>query len=161
MTYKEHFSEFKKELKLFNIKIAYRSCNPLVNDRTFACNKLLYAERLFICPICKNLERALLTHQRDPKTGMPMKGGVNAPDHDSDAFGMAVHYLLSWNRDLKPLYDVTLKYMYDKRRARGADAVELEVASRMISADKLKSVPLLQAPNVEKKAKEEALVKQP
>ena len=151
MTYKEHFSEFKKELKLFNIKIAYRSCNPLVNDRTFACNKLLYAERLFICPICKNLEHALLTHQRDPKTGMPMKGGVNAPDHDSDAFGMAVHYLLSWNRDLKPLYDVTLKYMYDKRRARGADAVELEVASRMISADKLKSVPLLQAPNVENK----------
>ena len=53
---------------------------------------------------------------------------------------------------MKPLYDVTLKYMYDKRRARGADAVELEVASRMISADKLKSVPLLQAPNVENKA---------
>lgn len=159
MTYKEHFSEFKKELKLFNIKIAYRSCNPLVNDRTFACNKLLYAERLFICPICKNLEHALLTHQRDPKTGMPMKGGVNAPDHDSDAFGMAVHYLLSWNRDLKPLYDVTLRYIYDKRRARGADAVELEVASRMISADKLKSVPLLQAPNVENK--EETIAKQP
>lgn len=152
MTYKEHFSEFKKELKLFNIKIAYRSCNPLVNDRIFACNKLLYAERLFICPICKNLERSLLTHQRDPKTGMPMKGGVNSPDHDSDAFGMAVHYLLSWNRDLKPLYDVTLRYIYDKRRARGADAVELEVASRMISADKLKSVPVLQAPNVEKQA---------
>jgi len=103
MTYKEHFSEFKKELRNFDIKIAYRACNPLVNDRVFACNKLLYAERLFITPICKNLEKALLTHQRDPKTGMPMKGGVKAPDHDSDAFGMAVHYLLSWNRDLKPL----------------------------------------------------------
>ncbi len=149
MTYKEHFTEFKKELRTFKITIAYRSCNPLVNDRTFACNKLFHAERLFVCPICKNLEKALLTHQRDPKTGMPMKGGVNSPDHDSDAFGMAVHYLLSWNRDLKPLYEVTLQYIYSKRRARGADATELEVASQTITADKLKAVPLMKAPNVE------------
>lgn len=150
MTYKEHFSEFKKELRLFNITIAYRSCNPLVNDRVFACNKLFYAERLFICPICKNLEKALLTHQRDPKTGMPMKGGVNAPDHDSDAFGMAVHYLLSWNRDLKPLYKVTLEYLYSKRRARGADAIELEGTTQLLGADRLKYTPLQVAPNVEK-----------
>jgi len=152
MTYKEHFTEFKKELRNFNITIAYRSCNPLVNDRTFACNKLLFAERLFITPICKNLEKALLTHQRDPKTGMPMKGGVNSPDHDSDAFGMAVHYLLSWNRDLKPLYEVTLQYIYSKRRARGADATELEVGSQLLSADKLKAIPLKTAPNVEENA---------
>ena len=152
MTYKEHFTEFKKELRNFNITIAYRSCNPLVNDRTFACNKLFFAERLFITPICKNLEKALLTHQRDPKTGMPMKGGVNSPDHDSDAFGMAVHYLLSWNRDLKPLYEVTLQYIYSKRRARGADATELEVGSQLLSADKLKAIPLKTAPNVEENA---------
>lgn len=152
MTYKEHFTEFKKELRLFNITIAYRSCNPLVNDRTFACNKLFHAERLFITPICKNLEHALLTHQRDPRTGMPMKGGVNSPDHDSDAFGMAVHYLLSWNRDLKPLYAVTLQYLYSKRRARGADATELEVGSTLLTADKLKAVPLKKAVNVENNA---------
>lgn len=149
MTYKEHFTEFKKELRIFKITIAYRSCNPLVNDRTFACNKLFHAERLFICPMCKNLDKALLTHQRDPKTGMPMKGGINSPDHDSDAFGMAVHYLLSWNRDLKPLYDVTLQYIYSKRRARGADATELEVGTRLIDADHLKALPLKSAPNVE------------
>lgn len=152
MTYKEHFTEFKKELRIFNIKIAYRSCNPLVNDRVFACNKLFFAERLFICPMCKNLEKALLTHQRDPKTGMPMKGGVNAPDHDSDAFGMAVHYLLSWNRDLKPLYEVTLQYLYSKRRARGADATELEIGAEVLTADKLKAVPLKRAVNVETNA---------
>lgn len=148
MTYKEHFTEFKKELRIYNIKIAYRSCNPLVNDRVFACNKLFYSEHLFITPICKNLEKALLTHQRDPKTGAPMKGGVNAPDHDSDAFGMAIHYLLSWNRDLKGLYDVTLNRLYSKRRARGADATELEIDTRILSPDKLKSVPLTRAVNV-------------
>jgi vacuolar-type H+-ATPase subunit F/Vma7 len=148
MTYKEHFTEFKKELRIYNIKIAYRSCNPLVNDRVFACNKLFYSEHLFITPICKNLEKALLTHQRDPKTGAPMKGGVNAPDHDSDAFGMAIHYLLSWNRDLKGLYDVTLNRLYSKRRARGADATELEIDTRILSPDKLKSVPLARAVNV-------------
>lgn len=148
MTYKEHFTEFKKELRIYNIKIAYRSCNPLVNDRVFACNKLFYSEHLFITPICKNLEKALLTHQRDPKTGAPMKGGVNAPDHDSDAFGMAIHYLLSWNRDLKGLYDVTLNRLYSKRRARGADATELEIDTRILSPDKLKSVPLSRAVNV-------------
>lgn len=152
MTYKEHFTEFKKELRLFKITIAYRSCNPLVNDRIFACNKLFHAERLFICPMCKNVEKALLTHQRDPKTGMPMKGGVNAPDHDSDALGMAVHYLLSWNRDLKPLYEVTLQYIYSKRRARGADAKELEIGTQLLTADKLKAMPLLKAPNVEENA---------
>lgn len=149
MTYKEHFTEFKKELRMYNIKIAYRSCNPLVNDRVFACNKLFYSEHLFITPICKNLEKALLTHQRDPKTGAPMKGGVNAPDHDSDAFGMAIHYLLSWNRDLKGLYDVTLNRLYSKRRARGADATELEINTQILSPDKLKSIPLQKAVNVD------------
>lgn len=152
MTYKEHFTEFKKELRIYNIKIAYRSCNPLVNDRVFACNKLFYSEHLFITPVCKNLEKALLTHQRDPKTGAPMKGGVNAPDHDSDAFGMAIHYLLSWNRDLKGLYDVTLNRLYSKRRARGADATELEIDTRILSPDKLKSVPLTRAVNVDTNA---------
>lgn len=150
MTYKEHFVEFKKELRAFNITIAYRSCNPLVNDRVFACNKLFHAERLFICPICKDLETALMTHQRDPKTGMPMKGGETAPDHKSDCLGYAVHYLLSWNKDLKQLYDVTLRYMYSKRRARGADSLELEPEDSLISADKLKAIPLKKAENVDK-----------
>lgn len=150
MTYKEHFIEFKKELRAFNITIAYRSCNPLVNDRVFACNKLFHAERLFICPICKDLETALLTHQRDPKTGMPMKGGETAPDHKSDCLGYAVHYLLSWNRDLKELYDVTLRYMYSKRKARGADSAELEPEDSLISADKIKAIPLKKANNVDK-----------
>lgn len=150
MTYKEHFVEFKKELRAFNITIAYRSCNPLVNDRVFACNKLFHAERLFICPICKDLETALMTHQRDPKTGMPMKGGETAPDHKSDCLGYAVHYLLSWNKDLKQLYDVTLRYMYTKRRARGADSLELEPEDSLISADKLKAIPLKKAENVDK-----------
>lgn len=148
MTYKEHFTEFKKELRVFNIKIAYRSCNPLVADRNFACNKLFIAERLFLCPICKDLERTLMTWQKDPKTGSPSKGGKGAPDHKGDCLGYVVHYLLSWNRELKPLYDVTLRRLYDKRRARGASATELEVTSRTLTADKLKGIPLKEAPNV-------------
>ena len=147
MTYKEHFIEFKKELRLFNIKIAYRSCNPLVGDRNFACNKLFVAERLFICPMCKGLETTLMTWQKDPRTGTPTKGGKGAPDHKGDCLGMVVHYLLSWKRELKPLYRVTLERLYEARRARGADATELEVSSQVMDASRLKGIVLKQAPN--------------
>ena len=147
MTYKEHFAEFKKELRTYRISIAYRSCNPLVADRNFACNKLFYAERLFICPICKDTEKTLLTWQKDPKTGAPSKGDKGAPDHKGDCIGYVVHYLLSWCRELKPLYDVTLRRLYDKRRERGADAIELEVQSQTLSADKIKSLYFEEAAN--------------
>lgn len=147
MTYKEHFIEFKKELRVFNIKIAYRSCNPLVGDRNFACNKLFVAEHLFICPMCKGLENTLMTWQKDPKTGSPSKGGKGAPDHKGDCLGYVVHYLLSWKRELKPLYAVTLERLYEARRARGADATELEVQSNVLSPDKIKGIVLKQAPN--------------
>ena len=147
MTYKEHFIEFKKELRLFNIKIAYRSCNPLVGDRNFACNKLFVAEHLFICPMCKGLETTLMTWQKDPRTGAPSKGGKGAPDHKGDCLGYVVHYLLSWKRELKPLYAVTLERLYEARRARGADATELEVQSNVLSPDKIKGIVLKQAPN--------------
>lgn len=147
MTYKEHFVEFKKELRVFKINIAYRSCNPLVGDRNFACNKLFIAERLFICPMCKDTEKTLMTWQKDPKTGLPMKGDKGAPDHKGDCLGYVVHYLLSWCRELKPLYDVTLRRLYEARRARGADATELEVTAQIMSASKLKGIPLKQAPN--------------
>lgn len=147
MTYKEHFAEFKKELRTYRISIAYRSCNPLVADRNFACNKLFYAERLFICPICKDTEKTLLTWQKDPKTGAPSKGSKGAPDHKGDCIGYVVHYLLSWCRELKPLYDVTLRRLYDKRRERGAEAIELEVQSQTLSADKIKSLYFEEAAN--------------
>ena len=107
MTYKEHFSEFKKELKIFRIDLALRSCNPLVGDRNFACNKLFVAQRLFICPMCKGMETTLLTWQKDPRTGQPSKGGKGAPDHKGDCLGYVVHYLLSWKKELKYLYRVT------------------------------------------------------
>lgn len=147
MTYKEHFVEFKKELRVFNIKIAYRSCNPLVGDRNFACNKLFIAQKLFICPMCKGLESTLMTWQKDPKTGQPSKGGKGAPDHKGDCLGYVVHYLLSWKRELKPLYAVTLERLYEKRRARGADAFELEVTTNIMDASKLKGIPLRKATN--------------
>ena len=147
MTYKEHFIEFKKELRLFNIKIAYRSCNPLVGDRNFACNKLFVAEHLFICPMCNGLENTLMTWQKDPRTGAPTKGGKGAPDHKGDCLGMVVHYLLSWKKELKPLYRVTLERLYEARRARGANASELEITSTTLDPSRLKGIVLKQAPN--------------
>lgn len=149
MTYKEHFAEFKKELRVFNIKIAYRSCNPLVGDRNFACNKLFVSEHLFICPMCKDLETTLLTWQKDPRTGQPNKGGKGAPDHKGDCLGYVVHYLLSWKKELKPLYRVTLERIYSARRARGADATELEVYSTTLDPSKLKGIKLNKATNVD------------
>ena len=149
MTYKEHFVEFKKELRIFNIKIAYRSCNPLVGDRNFACNKLFVAQRLFICPMCKGMENTLMTWQKDPKTGQPSKGGKGAPDHKGDCMGYVIHYLLSWKRELKPLYRVTLERLYEARRARGAEASELEVTSTTLDPSRLKGIVLKKATNVE------------
>lgn len=149
MTYKEHFVEFKKELRIFNIRIAYRSCNPLVGDRNFACNKLFISEHLFICPMCKETETTLLTWQKDPRTGQPTKGNQGAPDHKGDCLGYVVHYLLSWRTELKPLYRVTLERLYEKRRARGADATELEVTTNVLDPSRLKGISLNKAPNVE------------
>ena len=148
MTYKEHFSEFKKELKIFKIDLALRSCNPLVGDRNFACNKLFVAQRLFICPMCKGMETTLLTWQKDPRTGQPSKGGKGAPDHKGDCLGYVVHYLLSWKKELKYLYRVTLQRLYDARRARGTQATELEIDSHEINWDKLSFTKLKDAPNV-------------
>lgn len=148
MTYKEHFSEFKKELRIFKIDLALRKCNPLVGDRNFACNKLFVAQRLFICPACKGLETTLLTWQKDPRTGQPYKGGKGAPDHKGDCLGYVVHYLLSWKKELKYLYRVTLQRLYDARRARGTQATELEIDSQEINWDKLSFTKLKDAPNV-------------
>ena len=148
MTYKEHFSEYKKELRIFKIDLALRACNPLVGDRNFACNKLFIAQRLFICPMCKGLETTLLTWQKDPRTGKPYKGGKGAPDHKGDCLGYVVHYLLSWKKELKYLYRVTLQRLYDARRARGAQATELEIDSHEINWDKLSFTKLKDAPNV-------------
>ena len=148
MTYKEHISEFKKELKIFRIDLALRSCNPLVGDRNFACNKLFVAQRLFICPMCKGMETTLLTWQKDPRTGQPYKGGKGAPDHKGDCLGYVVHYLLSWKKELKYLYRVTLQRLYDARRARGTQATELEIDSHEINWDKLSFTKLKDAPNV-------------
>lgn len=148
MTYKEHFSEFKKELRIFKIDLALRSCNPLVGDRNFACNKLFVAQKLFICPMCKGLETTLLTWQKDPRTGQPYKGGKGAPDHKGDCLGYVVHYLLSWKKELKYLYRVTLQRLYDARRARGTQATELEIASHEINWNNLSFTKLKDAPNV-------------
>lgn len=145
MTYKEHFGEFKKELKMHKINIAYRSCNPLVTDRNFAANKLFFTERLFVCPLCKDTENTLLTWQKDPKTGLPSKGGKGAPDHKGDCLGYIVHYLLSWRRELKDIYSVTLGRLYTKRREHGASAAELEASTSILKPEQIK--PTLKLPD--------------
>jgi hypothetical protein len=112
MTYKEHFGEFKKELRANRINIAYRACNPNVNDRNFAINKCLYTGRMFICPIATRVKKTLTLWQIDPKRGTPMKGGVGAVDHIGDTMGYVAHYLLTWKKELKDMYDLTLKRKY-------------------------------------------------
>ncbi len=109
MTYKDHFGDFARELKAYKIRIAYRKCNPNIVSRNFAINKMFYARRLFICDFASDLDNALLTHQKDPKTGLPMKGqGENAPDHLTDCLAYAVAHLIGWRRELKDVYDVTM-----------------------------------------------------
>lgn len=130
------YTQFKKELWAKKIKIAYRKSNPLVQDRVFVANKLMYSERMFICPIAKSVEHSLLTHQFDPKTGQPMKGGKGAPDHISDALGYAVYHIMCWVKDLKDLYDVTLGRSKISRV--GSLGQEVDADYRLLSPEKLK-----------------------
>lgn len=125
------YTQFKKELRLHNIRVAYRKSNPLVQDRVFVINKLLYSQRMFITPICKDVEKSLLTHQFDPKTRAPMKGGIGAPDHISDAMGYAVYHIMCWCREMKDLYDVTLGRTKLKRL--GALGQEVDADYRLLS----------------------------
>jgi len=109
MTYKDHFGDFARELKAYKIRIAYRKCNPNIVSRNFAINKMFYARRLFLCDFASDLDNALLTHQKDPKTGLPMKGqGESAPDHLTDSLAYVVAHLIGWRRELKDVYDVTM-----------------------------------------------------
>ena len=130
------YTQFKKELWAKKIKIAYRKSNPLVQDRVFVANKLMYSERMFICPIAKSVEHSLLTHQFDVKTGQPMKGGKGAPDHISDALGYAVYHIMCWVKDLKDLYDVTLGRSKISRI--GSLGQEVDADYRLLSPEKLK-----------------------
>ena len=130
------YTQFKKELRAKKLKIAYRKSNPLVQDRVFVINKLMYAERMFICPIAKSVEHSLLTHQFDPKTGQPMKGGKGAPDHISDAMGYAVYHIMCWVKDMKDLYDVTLGRSKISRI--GSLGQEVDADYRLLSPEKLK-----------------------
>lgn len=122
MTYKDHFGDFARELKSWQIKIAYRKCNPNIVSRNFAMNKMFYARRLFVCDMAEALDNALLIHQKDPKTGLPMKGqGEAAPDHLTDALAYVVAYLIGWKRELKDVYDVTMGRALKKHKEIGDD----------------------------------------
>lgn len=137
-TYKEHYSEFKKELRQYDITIAYRKSNPLVQDRVFAVNRMLTCGRFFVCPLATRVKHSFVTHQRDPKTGMPTKGGKDAPDHISDCIGYVTHYVLCWHKEMKGLYRLTLGSLYGKRRAQGASATELEVPTMLMSPERIR-----------------------
>ena len=130
------YTQFKKELWAKDIKVAYRKSNPLVQDRVFVINKLLYSERMFICPIAKSVEHSLLTHQFDAKTGQPMKGGKGAPDHISDAMGYAVYHIMCWVKDLKDLYQVTLGRSKISRI--GSLGQEVDADYRLLAPEKMK-----------------------
>lgn len=116
MTSKSQFMMYAQELNSRDIHLALRNKNPEVSDRNFGVNKCLYAKRLYICSTCKRSRISLLTHQKDPKTGKPLKGGIGSPDHDSDCLGMAVYYMLSWREDLADIYNITIGRIISKNR---------------------------------------------
>jgi len=129
------YSQFKKELRAKNIKVAYRKSNPLVQDRVFVINKLLYSQRMFTTPIAKEVEKSLLTHQFDAKTQTPMKGGKGAPDHISDAMGYAVYHIMCWCRELKDVYEVTLGRTRMQRT--GSFGQEVDADYRLLNPAKI------------------------
>ena len=119
--------EFKKELRAHRIEIVYRKSNPLVRDRTFLINKLFFAERLVVCAICGDLDKALIMRQTDKKTGMPMKGqGEEAPDHLNDGLEYAAFYCITWVKDFRDFYKITLARRIAKRIEAGFSKEEDE-----------------------------------
>lgn len=118
----EKVSLFRKELRSYNIRIVLRRKNPLIADRTFLVNKLLDNGRFFVCPICKNLDNALLIRENDPKTGLPKKGTTeSAPDHICDSLEYALTYMVQWIRELADVYRVTLGRKIMKRIEAGLE----------------------------------------
>jgi hypothetical protein len=109
MTYKEHFPSFARELRAARINLAFRKSNPIVSDSVFVVNKLLYTCRLMVCSFCKNVVEAFELHQKDPKTGAPMKGqSPDAPDHILDCVRYLSVYIVLRMIEMKDIYDVTL-----------------------------------------------------
>jgi hypothetical protein len=126
-TYNHHLPEFKKELRSNRIEVIYRTKNPLVKDRAFLINKMLYSRRLYIAGDCKELDNALVIRQIDKNTGAPAKGkGEGAPDHISDCIEYVASYCTSWLKEFRDLYKVTLGRRIDKRVEAGLTTEDAE-----------------------------------
>jgi hypothetical protein len=126
-TYNHHLPEFKKELRSNRIEVIYRTKNPLVKDRAFLINKMLYVRRLYIASECKELDNALVIRQIDKNTGAPAKGkGEGAPDHIADTLEYVSAYCVSWLKEFRDLYKVTLGRRIDKRVEAGLTTEDAE-----------------------------------
>jgi hypothetical protein len=142
-TFNHHLPEFKKELRQNRIETVYRRTNPRVNDRSFLINKLFYTERLYIGGSCADLDSALTIRQKDKDTGLPAKGkGETAPDHITDPLEYAASYCVSWLREFKDLYKVTMGRRLEKRLEAGLTTEEEERYSEDIKNTNFESFSL-------------------
>lgn len=118
-------TQFRQELKAYNIKTVVRRQNPLTRDRNFAINKLFKTGYLYLTPFCKELSNDLTIHQIDPKSGSPMKGqGIKAPDHNTDSLSYLVYHCLTWNRQMKNVYKNMMSTQLRKSRDFGYETEE-------------------------------------
>jgi hypothetical protein len=93
MTMKDSFPMFTRELRRYDIRIAYRKKNPVVEDTVFLCNKLFYTGRLRICAIAKDLAEACALAMRDKDNRIPKGLGPSSPIHAIDGLRYAVHFI--------------------------------------------------------------------
>jgi hypothetical protein len=111
MTMKDSFPMFTRELRRYNIHIAYRKKNPVVEDTVFLCNKLFYTGRLKICAIAKDLAEACALAMRDKDNRVPKGVGPSSPIHDCDTVRYAAHFI-ALNR---PGFQDLRRLVFDKR----------------------------------------------
>jgi hypothetical protein len=98
MTIKDSFPMFAKELRKYDIHIAYRKKNPVVEDTVFLCNKLFYTGRLRICAIAKDLAESCALAMRDKDNKIPKGVGPSSPIHAIDGLRYAVNFIVSTHR---------------------------------------------------------------
>jgi hypothetical protein len=94
MTMKDSFPMFTRELRRYDIHIAYRKKNPVVEDTVFLVNKLFYTGRLKICAVAKDLAEACALAMRDKDNKVPKGVGPSSPIHSCDGVRYAVHFIV-------------------------------------------------------------------
>jgi hypothetical protein len=107
-TAKDLIAQFGRELRKYDIRLVYRTKNPIVEDSVFLVNKLFYTRRLIIGRGARETAEAAAAALRDKNNEVPKGVGPLSPIHDLDSLRMVSYYLASNKEELLDIRRVTI-----------------------------------------------------